>query len=157
MRSQLPHGLSVVGKECGRIAQQPFVPRERRRVVGDRNSREQVEIRGRNHASCSFLFTIRSDQASWYDPLHPETTSSPFSSSCSDKRRHLPLSNARIGKLSKEEVCSPDQTSPGFRAHAILAFSSLQFTRNRWKKKNQESRELESQEMSDQGNTLPPL
>src|SRR5437763_17170402 len=34
----------------------------------------------------------------------------------------------------KEEVCDPDQTSPGFRANAILAFSSLQLTRYRWKK-----------------------
>src|SRR5947209_9823081 len=60
MRSQLPHGLCVVWEEGGLRAQQPFVPRERRRVVGDWNSREQVEIRSRNHSSCSFLFTNRS-------------------------------------------------------------------------------------------------
>ena len=65
-------------KEGGRLTQQPLVPRERRRVVGDWNSREQVEIGGRHHASCSFLFTNRSYQASLYDTLHPETPSSLF-------------------------------------------------------------------------------
>src|SRR5205085_8744676 len=67
MLRKLPHGLCVVWKECGLRAQQSFVPRERRRVVGDWNSREQVEIRGRNHSYCSFLLTNRSYQASLYD------------------------------------------------------------------------------------------
>ncbi len=59
MLRKLPHGLCVVWEECGRGAQQPFVPRERRRVVGDWDSREQVEIRGMNHSSCSFLLRSR--------------------------------------------------------------------------------------------------
>src|SRR5919199_4078913 len=35
MLRKLPHGLCVGWKECGRGAQQPFVPLQRRRVVGD--------------------------------------------------------------------------------------------------------------------------
>src|SRR5947209_5357352 len=59
MLCKLPHGLCVVWEECGHRAQQPFVPRERRRVVGDWNSREQVEIRGMNHSSCSLYSKLR--------------------------------------------------------------------------------------------------
>ena len=55
MLRQLPDGLSVVGKEAGRRAQQPFVPRECRCAVGDRDAREQVELRGLHHASCCYL------------------------------------------------------------------------------------------------------
>ncbi len=70
MLRQLPDGLGVVGKEGGRRAQQPFVPRECRRVVSDRDAREQVELRGLNHASCSFLFTTRSSQTQRYTFLY---------------------------------------------------------------------------------------
>src|SRR6266581_6219843 len=62
MLRKLPHGLCVVWEECGLRAQQPFVPHERHRVVGDWDSREQVEIRGMNHSYCSFLARWRLDE-----------------------------------------------------------------------------------------------
>src|SRR5260370_4525458 len=87
-----------------------------------------------------FSRTTRSYQASLYDPLHPETTSSSFSSSCSDKRQHLPLSNARMCQLSKEEVCSPDHLRLILQSnnHTISSSTSIRkntpcrFFRSKW-------------------------
>lgn len=43
MFREFPHGLDVVGEERRWGAEQPFVPGQRRRVVLDRDSREQVD------------------------------------------------------------------------------------------------------------------
>jgi hypothetical protein len=53
MLGKFPHGLGVAGNEGGRGTQQPFVPFQRRRIVGDGDTRVQVEIRAWNHAYCS--------------------------------------------------------------------------------------------------------
>src|SRR5579871_3616719 len=49
-----PNCLCVVRKECGRKSQQLFVPFDRCRVVGYRNSREQIKTVGLNHAYYTF-------------------------------------------------------------------------------------------------------
>jgi hypothetical protein len=41
--SELPHRLGVGGDERGRPAEELFVPRQGRRVVGDRDPGEQVD------------------------------------------------------------------------------------------------------------------
>jgi transposase len=53
----LPHSLGVMWKECGWGGKQPFVPFQRCRVVGNRDSSEQVDLRGLNHADCSSVLT----------------------------------------------------------------------------------------------------
>jgi hypothetical protein len=40
MLSKFPHGLCLMWKECRREAEQPFMPSERRRVIGHRDTSE---------------------------------------------------------------------------------------------------------------------
>ena len=41
--SELPHGLGIGGDERRWRAEEPFVPLQGRRVVGDSNPREQID------------------------------------------------------------------------------------------------------------------
>src|SRR5262249_35164546 len=55
MLPKLPHRLFVLRKECGRVAQQSFVPFQRRRVVADWDAREQIETFCLNHTHYALL------------------------------------------------------------------------------------------------------
>ena len=66
MLRHLPNRLCVGWKKCGRGAQQLFVPWQRRHVIGNRDSSEQVEPFGLNHAYCLSLKQTGNCRVNWY-------------------------------------------------------------------------------------------
>jgi predicted enzyme related to lactoylglutathione lyase len=51
MFRDFPHGFCIVRKESRRETQQQFVPFQRRPIIGDRDSSEQIQARSLNHGA----------------------------------------------------------------------------------------------------------